>query len=200
MANLIQKAKRKTPELTVIKWDGDIMSTYEIKSMLGKNRVGVFYIGPDDWHDTMTLGEQQGLVYYDPYLVISAGRNDIRFEKDQYLVLNPEACGLEPRVTIMSEEELRENYDLCETKEESEDYVLDEQDPHEDGPVLHEPVPEKSPEEEVDDDNAQNDDQADGSDHRAVEDLAGHGDGELRERDALGGESGEPDHEGEADV
>lgn len=212
MANLIQIVKRKTPELIAIKWDGDGMSAYEIKSMLAKHRIGVFYISPDDWHHTLTSEEQQGLVYYNPYLVINAGRNDIRFEKDQYLVINPEASNLEPKVTIMSEEELRETHELYkEIREEIEDDVLDEQDPPEDGPILPEPIPEESPEEdpiivepvpeeEVDDDNTPDDDQAEGSDYRAAEDLAGHGDGELRERDALGGESGEPDHEDEPNV
>lgn len=214
MANLIQKVKLKTPELIAIKWDGDGVSAYEIKSMLANHHVGVFYIATDDWHPSLTPDESQGLVYYDPFLVINAGRREVRLEKDQYLVLNPEASNMEPKVTIMSEEELREYYELYKTKqEESNDNVLDEQDSPEAGPILHEPVPEESPEkapiifepvpqpeEEVVDDNPSDDDQAEGSDYRAVEDLAGHGDGELRERDSLGGESGEPSPEDDADV
>lgn len=213
MVNLIQKAKRKTPELIAIKWDGLAESAYYIKSMLANHHVGVFYIGTADWHPTLTPDESQGVVYYDPFLVINAGRREVRLEKDQYLVLNPEASNLEPKVTIMSEEELRKTHELYETKEEGDNDVLDEQDSPEAGPILHEPVPEESPEEapiifepvpqpeeEVADDNPSDDDQAEGSEYRAVEDLAGHGDGELRERDSLGGESGESDHEDEPNV
>lgn len=165
MANLIQKAKRKTPELIAIKWDGLEETVPEIKTLLAKHGIGVFYIGPDDWHHTLTPDESFSGWYYAPYLVIqSERRRDIRFEKELYMVINPEASSLEPKVTIMSEEELRKTHELYGTKEE------------------------------VDDDQAPNDDQAEGSDYRAVEDLAGHGDGELRERDALGGESGTVDN------